>query len=445
MIGHLSGAPGLDALRKAGALWARGTHAEPPRAPGDRFQPVPAEVQMTELRQLAAVAQPAPSAHRLDINDIRFGIEIEMMGVDSYLSHDKLEGLPSWWTHWRPRRWSLTDDGSLGSDGREAVSPPMRLKNGQGQAAIREAFRIMHASGGRATQQCGLHVHVDASVLGKKGLAVLMQMAMENEALLFRISQNGHPQHRGTLNIVGGEQHYFSKPLTRAISDPFTVLHADSPNEFRNAFYSAIPASNGYPRPVVPAVSSSRPFHPHRRDASRYFGINFNSYWYRGTVEFRLFDAVDDPEQAIANVEMVLGMVKTAAEGDYAFLQQNPLGNNRADVSREQYNYFLSKVAPDPELRRRLEQTFEQSGGHLVDDGAKKDGDLLRIVGLMQNGYRFKADGKPVASALEAQELLRASRRALYVVKPNGAPPTRVADERVLVDLVREAQQAAGG
>ena len=428
----------LDKLRSFARLI--GGASDRPSAPTDAFSPVPSEVGMTDLRQLAAAARPAPS-HHLDINNIRFGIEIEMMGVNRAAAAQQLNKLSSWWMNFKPRAWQMTDDASLGNNGGEAVSPPMKLKNGQGQEAIRQAYRIMHASGGSATQRCGLHVHVDASVLGEKGLANLMQIAMENEALLFRISQNGNAEHRG-VRLHHGEMHYYAKPLCPSIYDPFGVLHADKPNEFRNAYYGAIPPGHGTTRPAVPPVNSSRAFRPDRRDSARYFGVNFNSFWYRGTIEFRLFDATDDPEQAIANVEMVLGMVKNAAEGDYAYLQQNPLGNNRADVSREQHDYFMSRMAPYPALRQRLEQTFTQSGGHIVEDAPKRDGDLLQIVGLMKNGYTLQADGKTISSPLEAQDLLRGHRRALFAIKPGSPAPVQINGTQGLATLLDQARQA---
>lgn len=445
MISSTQDAKPLRWLRAPSRLWSGGGAASvEDTRPVDRFTPLPTDLSMRDLRQVAALARPTPARH-VDINDIRFGIEIEMMGADRAAAAKRFLWMAPRWMGWKPRFWQVEEDESLGSHGAEAVSPPMKLNHGSGQGAIRKAFQIMHDCGGMATQRCGLHIHVDASVLGERGLANLMQIALENEALLFRISQNGHPQHRG-LKPRHGIEHYYAKPFSTALHDDFNLVHAETPNEFRNALYGAIPPNYMRPldavsRPSLPPVDSKRAFRPDRRDAARYFGLNFNSYWYRGTIEFRLFDATDDPEQAIAMVELVLGMVKAAADGDYAYLQQNPLGNNRADVSSEQFDYFLSKVAPDPKLRQRLTWTFQQSGGYHTADARKNDSDLMQIVCAMQNGYRFQAEGKALSSPLEAQNLLRSYRHALHVVKPDGSPPLAVAGSEGLQALVREASQ----
>lgn len=389
------------------------------------------DVYMSDLRRLATAARETRPKRRVDPNSLPFGIEIEMEGVRSFEQTRASVGrLPMWWHDFRPRRWHVDRDESLSATGAEAVSPPMRMKNGQGADAIRQAYRVMRENGGTATRRCGLHVHVDARALGENGLAILMQMALENEALLFRIAQNGHPTHRGDLensrdnSEYKGIPHYFARPLTTTFSEPFSLVHAADNNEFRNAYYEAIPEEPGKLRPHLPPPTSSAPFKPDRRDPARYFDVNFSSYWSRGTIEFRLFDGVDDPEQAIANVRLALGMVAAAANGDYTWLKSNPLGTNVADVPREQFNHFMEKVAPDPALRQHLERTFLAGGGRIVDDQPIRDPEVLQLARLMNAGRRLEASGKPIWSPFEAQALMNSPAHRVYVVEAEN--PTSV-------------------
>ncbi len=375
----------------------------------------PHELDMRTLRNIAASQQPQPHDSGMRLSDIPFGIEIEMENVNFKRAWLAMKIHQS--------KWKTEHDASL-HRGAEAVSPVLRFDD-RGLRQIRGAYKNLQKNGGFTTRHCGLHVHVDASVLGDKGLAMLMRMVRENESLLYRIAQNGHPQHRGQqLHPYHHVYHYYAKPFCENVPDGFGTMHAESLGEFRSALYTSIPARADMPRPAVPPANSNEPFHPARHDSARYFAVNFNSVWSRGTVEFRLFDGTDDPEQAIANVQLVLGMVKAAAEGNYTYLQDNPLGqgyftNNRVDA--EQLDNFLASVAPQPELADRLRHTFTAGGGTVTDPQPVRDPAVLRTAWLQSRGYRFMAEGKPVTSALEVQREM--ARRPVSVLAPGESGP----------------------
>lgn len=360
-----------------------------------------APLDMTSLRELAATQRPPRQQPRtLDINSIPFGVEIEMEGVNAAYIQNIPNQLQAWNVNAKFPRWKVTNDQSLSNGGAEAVSPVMTLGSGEARRQIQYVMDQMHAQGGRTDSYCGLHIHVDASVLGgDKGLANLMKIILENEPLLFRLSQNGHPVHRGLIPNAGyrhGEYHYYGKPLTNSLPDPFGVIHANNPDEFRNNIYGAIPPRDR-PRPAL-----GPGFRPDHRDSVRYHGVNFNAYWYQGTIEFRLFDGTDDPDQVMENIELVLSMVKAAAEDNYDFLRPNPVGQaGQAPTSRESFDYFMNHVASTPQLRDRLRRTFEASGGQIVNDPPVTDPTVVHVASLMREGYRFSAEGKPLSSPLE--------------------------------------------
>jgi hypothetical protein len=390
---------------------------------------VPREMSMRDLRAVAAAQTSAERADAPSIEQIPFGMEIEMERMGKIGAWFRLKFVPSWNVDGHKGSWKVTHDGSLDSGG-EIVSPVMRLAGGRAEDEIRRVYGIARKGGGRATDHCGLHVHVDAKCLGPTGMAALMRMAMENEGLLFGIAQNGKPQHRGEPN-----GYRYCKPFSNNLGDAFDLMHAESRGQFRNALYEQVPANRG----ALPPAHVDN-YQANRYDPARYFAINFNSYWYRGTVEFRIFDGTDDPEKAIANVKLALGMVAAASRGDYAFLEKHGISSKRA-VSREAFDYFMSQVAPQPALRQKLSDMFTQGGGQFVDDAPVNDANVLNTAFLMQRGYRFEADGKRLTSPFEVRALMTGGGYPRHRVRVSGpgVDGYDINDARDLRKLVRKA------
>ncbi|HEY3997836.1 MAG TPA: amidoligase family protein [Candidatus Xenobia bacterium] len=381
--------------------------------PADAFHPVvvPDQMSIHDIRQVAEASRVAarPELKPVDINKIPFGIEIELEGFDANAATPAIQGLGTWNVVNNLNAWKLVKDASLSSGtGGEAVSPPMTLENGQAEAQIRQAVATMVGLGGQATRNCGLHFHVDARALGERGLANLAMMEFEQEHALFRISQNGYPEHRGLLKGNGWRHempYYYCRPLSSSVADPTPLLHADTPNQFRNAIFTAIPevkmALQQHPRPALPPVDSNGPFQPDHKDVVRYHGINFNAYWYCGTVEFRLFEGTTDPDQIMENLKMALGMVAAAASDSYTYLQPHALQVKNVPVSKEAFNYFLDRVAATPAHRQRIEENFAKSGGVLQDDAPVTDKHVLNTSVLQQEGFKFFLGDKQLHSPFE--------------------------------------------
>jgi hypothetical protein len=445
--------PGAPLQASASAGFGNVTPAAPSTA-GDRYVTSASTkgfVTMDELRRLAESRKAIPAGNYLDINNIRFGIEVEMENVSLNSVSGQIESLPPWQLNPKCTSWKVVPDQSLAAgSSAEAVSPVMTLASGDAQQQIRQVYSTFKAAGAKATKDCGLHIHVDASVLGPRGLANLMKLALEQENLMFRLSQNGNPVHRGALRQAHGQYYYWCRPLAKALADPFPMMHADSSGAFRNALYGAVPedADQKEHRPKLPPASQDNGFKPPHRDAVRYFGVNFNSFWYLGTIEFRFFDAVEDPEQALADVQMALGMVRAAAEDDYTYLKTNGLDSNHPDnpVSRESFAYFLDKVAKGNEpLRRQLVNQFVQSGGKIVEEAPITDPRILNVVKLMESGCNFLSDGQRLESPFEiVGEIGNRWNRQVSVVEAGGGTPTplrsfddvqRMVDERQAMTL----------
>ncbi len=367
--------------------------------------------QKAQQMQRASAAPAVATRPRLDIQDIPFGVEIELYGLNKTKATEAVKSLDTWNVNPKCSTWSVVDDSSIGG-GSEAVSPAMVLRGGRAEQQIRKILTDLEALGGKATPTCGLHVHVDASKLDARALSNLMRMALDNEHVLFKLSQNGQAEHRTTKANAAQSGYQTCKPLSANIKDPFPVIAADSIDEFRDAFYAQMPPNTSR---KLPPAGSEQPFTPDRKDPSRYFDVNFNSFWYRGTIEFRVFNATDDPTQLLDDVKLALGMVAAAANDDYASLDAQPVTPKEpnAPVSREAFEYFLSKTTQDEPTRERLRQTFTAGGGAFVEDRPVDDPHLLKIAALIEHGCKFSIADKPLTSPFAIKNELAAGRRAV--------------------------------
>lgn len=434
----------------------------PPRAPGetralpyaaqsvtseaDEFQPAQSleSVPVASLRKMVAAcgAPPVAAGEGIALEKIPFGVEVEMEGFDQNKMTAFLQGLPEWPDNGGPRRWALVHDGSL-NNGKETVSPVMTLESGQAEQEIATILGHLKEYGANASANCGLHVHVSAKILGERGLTNLMRMALEQENMLYHVAQNGQRMHRGVIKDKGyrdGQPFTYAKLLGRDITDPFPVLHAAREVEFRNALYDSVPHKGSKP----PAVDSSQSFRPEHRHPIRYYGVNFNSVWYRGTVEFRMFNGTDDPKQLMTDIYLVLGMMKAAADGAYAYLRPQPLEvvDPNRPVSRESLEHFLHCVSPTPAVRDDIMRSFVSGGGKVSEDPPVTDPDVLNVVGLMRSGYWFHSEGKIVTSPYEVQRELELGRRPVIAVDPQSLAQVPVADTAELAALREKAPPA---
>jgi hypothetical protein len=426
-------APVIGKVRRAAAAAA-------PRDIRDALlESVPTEMSAADLRRLAAAGR-AESKKTLELEKIPFGIELELEGFDRDEAAPFIESMPRWNVNKNVRDWKLEGDESLRDGGGEAISPVMTLEGGA-EKQIRAVLERLQSMGGYAGRNCGLHIHIDGKVLGKEGLANLMKIALDNEQLIYKLSQNGNPEHRGTIKYAGyrhDEQYYYCKPFGWYLGDPFPMVHAKTPNAFRNAYYNAIPnrLEHKYPRPYLPPVDSDEPFVPDRHDYARYFGVNFNSYWYRGTIEFRLFDASADPEKVISSLKLVLSMIKTAVEGRYDYVQPQPVPQRSRPIPRESYEYFMRTVPADKALRKSLEATFAESGGQVAADEPVTNKQVLAVSALMSKGFTFSAGAEQTALSSPVEVATQLGTRPVDVHSPYSKTVWTLSSDKDLKNLV---------
>lgn len=224
---------------------------------------------------------------------LRFGIEIETVG----LSREQLAraiasvvgGTPRFMgreahvSDAQGRAWRVVPDGSLsGGDcaSGEVVSPILTWED---METLQQVVRALRNAGARADDSCGIHIHVDGSRFDARTLASLTKMIHKQEKLL--------------EHALGVSQRRLDRFCRSIESDFIRRLVSQRPTSteaMKDAWY-------GY-----------RNACPTRYDQSRYHGLNLNSFFVRGTIEFRYFNGTLHAGEVKAYVQLVLALAAKA-------------------------------------------------------------------------------------------------------------------------------------
>lgn len=165
---------------------------------------------------------------------------------------------------------SLSKDGALPEESVEINTPPFECVD-QVAPVIRAVSRTAH----QLTPRCGLHIHVDAVGMTPERLLLVCRRVD-----LLRLS-------------VRSERRYFCKPLpSELLALPLRCTEED----LKRCWFA------GY-KQGIPEPGKGR-LHPARRRL-----LNMGSVWYRGTLEFRWFDATLEVDQIAEHLRLVQEIV----------------------------------------------------------------------------------------------------------------------------------------
>lgn len=225
----------------------------------------------------------------------RFGVEIEaglqagrtLQDVQAALAAAGLGGERQGYSGYSQTSWVVKTDGSV-SGGVEVVSPPLDFDD---EAQRGQVDRAVAAIQGTCTthRSAGIHVHVESSDLNAEQLAGVARTFVHFEDVLFRLASSGwttiRPGSRTYCKPFGAEQ---AKKLAKAKTD----------NAIRTAYYES---------PRHPTTQHSH--------GSRYFALNLHSHWYRGTIEFRLFNSSLNATRVQTYIAIAMAIVQDGRLG----------------------------------------------------------------------------------------------------------------------------------
>lgn len=216
-----------------------------------------------------------------------FGIEIETVGITRDALRSAIQQVTGGVyrgdgvTDSAGRVWNVVYDGSLSGGERsgEIVSPILRYED---LPLLQDIIRAVRRAGARTDSTTGIHIHVDGSRFDAKSLRNLVHFVHKQEALL---------QH--ALRVSERRLSRYCQPINQDFMSRLALRH-NTMQDIRAAWY-------GYPEE-----------RPSRYHGSRYHGLNLNSLFFRGTIEFRYFNGTLHAGEVKAYVQLVLAMAAKA-------------------------------------------------------------------------------------------------------------------------------------
>ena len=235
----------------------------------------------------------------MKLQELRFGVEIETVKrergtvaraiqsvVGGEVSH---VGGSSSYDPWevrddKNRVWNVVADSSLGNVAAhlraEIVTPVLCYEDIND---LQEVVRAVRRCGAQVDEKCGLHIHVGTEEFGGKALTNLAKTFYKYEPLII-----------AALGVSEQRMRQYTKPLSEEFIARLGKLRTRTRDQVNKAWYGHL--NN----------------HPTRYCRSRYQTLNLNSVFYRGTVEFRLFEGTLHAGRVKAAVQFVLAIAAKA-------------------------------------------------------------------------------------------------------------------------------------
>ncbi|MFC1467810.1 amidoligase family protein [Verrucomicrobiota bacterium] len=238
----------------------------------------------------------------MDLRELRYGIEIETVkrtreqiawAIHSVVGgHVRHIGQPASYDPWevedlRGRKWKVVNDASLTNVPShlraELVSPVLTYDDLE---QLQEVVRAIRKAGGKINSQCGIHIHIDAEPFDGRKLGNLAKVVYKQEPLILH-----------ALSINSDRLRRYTRPVSDELIQNIERQRPKTKAELNRIWY-------GY--------HNNQPQH---YDNTRYHGVNLHNVWYRGTVEFRWFEATLHAGKIKAYLQFCLGIAAKALNG----------------------------------------------------------------------------------------------------------------------------------
>ena len=244
----------------------------------------------------------------IGIKDQRFGVEVEFTGITREQAATRLAnyfgteaehvgGTYGKWTvkDTEGKIWSFVSDSSIETE-RKTASGYVRIDSREYEVEmvtpiltypelpkLQECVRQMRHAGGRPNDSCGIHVHVDATNHNRQSLKNLIGIMYSKEDILFKALQVKESRVDSYCKKVREPMLLKARKLSCDETKDLTALE--------NIWYGEI--------------DNRRDYHYNK---TRYYALNLHSVFYRGTVEFRMFNSTLHAGIVKAYVNLCLAM-----------------------------------------------------------------------------------------------------------------------------------------
>lgn len=252
----------------------------------------------------------------IGIKDQAFGMELEFTGLTRQKAAETIAqviggtvayagGVYKAWTvnDAQGRKWTVESDSSVTTDGGEQcefVTPKCTYDD---IPTVQECVRALRKAKAKVNSSCGLHIHIDGANHTPKSLKNLVFTFRAKEDLIFKAV--------GTQRSRLG---HWCKPIDDELVDNIKKLKTTDDSSLQSTWYDTYRDWH----------AESAHYH-----ASRYHALNLHSLWYRGTIEFRLFEATLHAGEIRAHITLCLAMSAQAINAKRASADVLDNGNDK--------------------------------------------------------------------------------------------------------------------
>lgn len=247
------------------------------------------------------------------------------------------------------RRWKCMSDASIRSNNGKAAEVVTPILKGTADLEMaQEVIRAVREAGAKVNPSCGIHIHIGVGTWELRQIQNLAKLVFSNEDLLV-----------AALQV---QQQRLDRYCQKITPERIQALsRARTMEELNQAWY-------GY-----------RNTNPTHYDGTRYHGLNLHNIWFRGTVEFRYFEATLHAGKIKAYVHFALALAAKAKGARSAQAKRRPFNQASAKYDFRCWLLRLGLIGDE----------FKTARLHLLD--------------AMPGDAAFKG-GRPAAPAPEAVE-----------------------------------------
>ena len=252
----------------------------------------------------------------IGIKDQAFGIELEFGGMTRKKAAQTIAKVTGGYARYAGggydkftvtapdgRDWTIMSDSSVSAQGGQAcefVTPKCTYEDIE---TVQECIRALRKAGAKVNESCGLHIHIDGANHTAQSLKNLAFTFRAKQDLIFKAV---------APNRIGNQ---YCRPLTDDLVDNIKKVKKLEPETMKDAWYGTY-------------SDRLRDTNAHYH-ASRYHALNLHSLWYRGTVEFRLFNSTLHAGEVRAYINLCLAMSAAAINAKRASAEPLDNGNDK--------------------------------------------------------------------------------------------------------------------
>lgn len=226
----------------------------------------------------------------------KFGIELELglqrgctrQQVSDALASAGLGGIQHGYAGHSQTDWVVKTDASV-PGGLEVVSPPLDFDNADQRGQVDRALAAIKDYT-KPVPSAGIHVHVESRHLSARQIAGVARTFSHFEDVLYRLASSG-------WRTIRPGARDFAKPLTEAQVQG--LAKAKNDQQVQTAYYG---------RANMFGTTS----HGH---GARYYALNLHSHFFRGTIEFRLFNSSLNRRRVQTYIAICMAVVQDARNG----------------------------------------------------------------------------------------------------------------------------------